>query len=259
MSEPLFQSLDSAAIAYEIFGAQHSVCYATPGIQQEPADAMAALAGRIGPELITVCLDFDERVMRMGFGDFAAVETVRDAGIVVRSTPGLRTGLVIVDNEGYIFTPTALYLEADHRSTAAPNALRLSRDQVTEALARLSPAAKAIAMAFAKTPAEREKIRNRAVEVPSTEVMDNQFCAVEQRLKEAPPVKFDVVRQVRVFESYLQYVELRLTGVAIQRHRIAIPKVIQNLGVDEGVQSRLKTTFDLIERESALSSKPRMN
>jgi hypothetical protein len=66
----------------------------------------------------------------------------------------------------------------------------------------------------------------------------------------------DVARQVRVFEPYLQYVELRLSGAAIQRHRIAIPKVIQNLGADAAVQARLKTTFDLIERESALSSKP---
>jgi hypothetical protein len=65
----------------------------------------------------------------MGFGDLAAVKTLRDASIVVNSTPGLRTGLVIVDHEGYIFTPTALYLEADQRPTEAPNALRLSRDQ----------------------------------------------------------------------------------------------------------------------------------
>jgi hypothetical protein len=99
---------------------------------------MAALARRIGSKLITVCIDFDERVMRMGFGELSAVEILREAGIVVRSTPGLRTGLVIVDDEGYIFTPTALYLEADQRETEAPNALRLSRDQVTEALARLS-------------------------------------------------------------------------------------------------------------------------
>jgi predicted MPP superfamily phosphohydrolase len=40
---------------------------------------------------------FDERVMRMGFGDLAAIKTLRDAGIEVNSTPGLRTGLVIVD------------------------------------------------------------------------------------------------------------------------------------------------------------------
>jgi hypothetical protein len=47
---------------------------------------------------------------------------------------------------------------------------------------------------------------------------------VSQKLKDAPPVPFDVARQVRVFESYLQYVELRLPGVAIQRRRIAIPR-----------------------------------
>ena len=186
----------------------------------------------------------------------AAVKTLRDAGIVVRSTSGLRTGLVIVDHEGYIFTPTALYLEADRRPTEAPNALRLSRDQVTEALARLSPAAKAIAIASAGTPAERDRIREQAVEVKSNVVADFHFAAVQEKLVEAPPVQFDVARQVRVFEPYLQYVELRLTGAAIHRHRIAIPELIQNLGPDESVQSRLKTTFDLIERESALSSKP---
>jgi hypothetical protein len=49
---------------------------------------------------------------------------------------------------------------------------------------------------------------------------------------------------------YLQYVELRLTGVAIHRRRIAIPRNIQNVGSDEGIQSRLNTTFELIERES---------
>jgi hypothetical protein len=85
------------------------VCYAAPGVQQEPANAMADVAKRIGPELVTVCVDFDERVMRMGFGDLGALKILRAAGIVVRSTPGLRTGLVIIDDDGYIFTPTALY------------------------------------------------------------------------------------------------------------------------------------------------------
>ena len=256
MGEPLFCSLDSSAIAKDIRGAERLVCYAAPGVQQEPANAMADVAKRIGPELVTVCVDFDERVMRMGFGDLGAPKILRAAGIVVRSTPGLRTGLVIVDDDGYIFTPTALYLELDERSTDAPNALRLSPAQVTEALARLSPAAKAMAMVLAKSPEERERIRNQAVEVPSVEIAETKFAAVEQRLKEAPPVQFDMARQVRVFEPYLQYVDLRLTGAAIQRHRVAIPKIIQNLGGDAGVQTRLKTTFDLIERESELSSKP---
>jgi hypothetical protein len=101
MTAALFRSLDTAAIAVAIRAAQHSVCYAAPGIQQEAANAIADVARKIGPDLITVCLDFDERVMRMGFGSLAAVKTLRDAGIVVNSTHGLRTGLVIVDHEGY--------------------------------------------------------------------------------------------------------------------------------------------------------------
>jgi hypothetical protein len=220
-----FRSLDSAAIANDIRKAQHSVCYAAPGIQRDPANAMAELTRRLDPEFITVCLDFDERVMRMGFGELAAVRTLRDAGIVVNSTSGLRTGLVIVDHQGYIFTPTALYLEAEGRPADAPNAMRLSKDQVTEALARLSPAAQAIAIAFAKTEEERKHIREQAVEVPSTKVIDEEFAAVEKRLEEAPPVQFDIARQVRVFNAYLQYVELKLSGAAIQRHRcVASPR-----------------------------------
>jgi hypothetical protein len=255
MSDPLFCSLDSAAIAKHIRGAQHTICYAAPGIQQHPANAMVEVARRIGPDLITVCLDFDERVMRMGFGDLAAVKILRDAGIVVNSTPGLRTGLVIVDHQGYIFTPTALYLETEDRSADAPNAMRLSKDQAMEALARLSPAAKAIAVAFAKSEEERQHIREQAVEVPSVKVSDEEFAAVEKRLEEAPPVQFDIARQVRIFNAYFQYVELKLSGAAIQRHRLAIPPSIQKLGGSKDLEGRLRTTFDLIEKGGKLSSK----
>lgn len=96
MTGPMFLSLDSEGMATCIGSAQVSVCYAAPGIQLEPAEALARLAKHLGPELITVILDFDERVMRMGFGDLAAVAVLRGAGITVRSTPGLRTGLLDV-------------------------------------------------------------------------------------------------------------------------------------------------------------------
>jgi len=256
MTPPLFCSLDSAAIVESIRAATFSICYASPGIQIEPAKAIVEAARRVnGPNLITVCLDFDERVMRMGFGDIAAVKHLRDARIAVKSTPGLRTGLLIVDNLGYIFTPTALYLEAEDRPTDAPNAMRLSKDQVTEALARLSPEAKAIAIALAKTDQEKQYIKEQAIEVPSAKVTDEEFATVNRRLEEAPPVKFDVARQVRVFTAYLQYVELKLTGAAIQRHRLSIPASIQRLGGSKDIEGRLRTTFDLIEKGDGLSYK----
>lgn len=255
MLNSLFQSLDFAGMAQAIRTAQQSVCYAAPGIHIEVANAIAEAAQRLGPELVTVCLDFDERVLRMGFGDLAAVKILREADVQISSTPGLRTGLLLVDHQGYIFTPTALYLETDRRSADAPNALRLSKEQVTEALARLSPAAKVIAIALASTAEDKDKIRLQAVEIPSVPITREQFVSIEKSLQEVPPVKFDVARQVRVFNAYLQYVELKLSGAAIQRRRLAIPKSIQKLGGSEGLEGRLKTTFELIEKGGTLSSK----
>lgn len=250
----LFLSVDSNRLASEISLAQQTVCYAAPGIQEKPAKALFDLAQKIGPEMITVCLDFDEHVMRLGFGTLDAVEILRKAGIEIRSMPGLRTGLIVIDEAGYIFTPTALYLEKDKRPELAPNAMRLSEDQVQLALARLSPSAQAIAVAMAKTDEERERIREQAVDVPSEKVKGENFEKIQKKLTEVPPANFDIARQVRVYNAYIQYVEMNLTGAAIQRHRLAIPPSIQKLGGAEDLEGRLKTTFDLIEKDEEISS-----
>ncbi|MBV5328719.1 MAG: hypothetical protein JZU65_14000 [Chlorobium sp.] len=163
--------------------------------------------------------------------------------------------MIIVDDKGYIFTPTALYLEAESNNDTDLNAMRLNRAQAEEARARLSPEAKMIAQALASTPEERARIDSLPVEVSSEKIQESQLVKVENDLKAAPPVKFDLARQVRVFEPYLQYVELSLFGAAIQRHRLAIPPNIQKLGGSKDLEGRLRTTFDLIEKSSQLSSK----
>jgi len=108
-------------------------------------------------------------------------------------------------------------------------------------MARLSPAAKAIASA--SDPNDKARIEKLPVEVDSAKVDDTKFAQVDARLKEAPSGKFDLARQVRVFNAYLQYVELKLTGAAIQRHRLAIPPNILKLGGSKDLEGRLRTTF----------------
>lgn len=127
--------------------------------------------------MVTVCLDFDERVMRLGYGSLEAVKTLRDAEIIVGSVAGLRTALIVVDGMGFTFTPTPLYLEAEPGDESAPNALRLCSAQVAEALARLSPVAKAIAAAQANTPVEKKRI-----EAPNTK-HTTQHSANQKSLK----------------------------------------------------------------------------
>ncbi len=101
-NDALFCTLDSQAIADKIHSAVSAVCYAGPGIQPVVAQAMVMVGGRLGLEMLTICLDFDERVMRMGYGDIGAVRLLRDSGINVRSAQGLRTGLLIVDDVGFV-------------------------------------------------------------------------------------------------------------------------------------------------------------
>jgi CheY-like chemotaxis protein len=255
-SDALFCALSPLRIAELVRSAQHAVCYAGPGIQMGLSQAMVETAERLGKEMLTVSLDFDDRVMRMGYGDVGAVALLLDAGISVHSSPGLRTALIVVDDKGYIFTPTALYLEAEPTDGAASNAIRMSGEQLAQALARLSPAAKAIAVAQAQTPEAKQRIEAATVDVVSKPITPQKLAEVTTSLKEVPPVRFDLARQVRVFEPYLQYVELSLTGAAIQRHRLAIPPKIQELGGNKDLENRLRTTFELIEKGSKLSSKP---
>jgi hypothetical protein len=254
MDELFFQA-NSRTIAAFIRTAQQSVCYAAPGIQIGPAEALQEVARRLGPEMVSVCVEFDERTIRMGYGSIEAVAGLRDADIVVSTSKGFRAALVIVDGSGFMFTPTARYLEAEPTGDGSPNALRLTDQQVAEALARLSPAAKAMAVARARTGEERARIDALPVEVQAEPVSVEAFREVSDALKAAPPVAFDVVRQVRVYEPYLQYVEMRLSGAALQRHRLKIPPWIQALGGGDELQGRLKTTFDLIESGGRLSSK----
>ena len=168
----------------------------------------------------------------------------------------LRFALIVVDGNGYSFTPNALYLESDAASSLGFNAIKLTPDQTREATVRLSPAAKALALAQCQDEATKEALSKINPTIEPTPVHDTVVAGIGNMLKEAPPVAFDVSRQVRVYNAYLQYVEVSMTGAAIQRQKVAIPKVLQSIGTnDDELEGRLKTSFDLLEKDNTLSSK----
>ena len=73
---------------------------------------------------------------------------------------------------------------------------------------------------------ERERIRQQDVEVESKEIQDSEIQEIKENLEKNPPAEFDLTRQVRVYSTYLQYVEISFQGVRIQRRRIPIPQVL---------------------------------
>lgn len=256
MSSPaVLCALSSHRIASLIREAKEHVCYLGPGIQDEPAAALVELLAQSSELAVSVSLDFDERTIRMGYGSLNAVQSMRDAGIPVTQSAGTRIGVLIVDHNGWVFSPTALYLEGEPQSDESPNALRLTETQVKEFLIRLSPEGRRRSICETKTPEESVKIDDTPFEGSEEPIKDDHFDDVKEAIEQAPPVNFDVARQVRVFEPYLQYVELSLSGASIQRKRVAIPRELQRLGSGKDLEGRLRTTFDLVEKSGKLSSK----
>ena len=145
--DSFFCNLSSDRIEKIIERSNEYVCYVAPGIRSGPAAALKNAAERLGKDMVVVWIDFDEHVMRMGYGEIEAVKILQDAGITVNHAPALRISLILADNRGFAFTPTPLYLEAEPDNNVR-NAIELSRDQVSEALERFLPAPKVKAIAL---------------------------------------------------------------------------------------------------------------
>ena len=61
------------------------------------------------------------------FREVEALPDLIDRVAKLRAEHGSIEELLIVDDDGFVFTPTALYLEAEHRLDTAANSMRLSQ------------------------------------------------------------------------------------------------------------------------------------
>ncbi len=184
-----------------------------------------------------------------------AVRAVRESGIEVRQSSGLRIGILVCDDQAWAFAPTALYVQPEIHSDETPNAVELRATDVDRIMWRLSPEARKLDE-HRPLPADLcKEIREADTEIGQTELPLAALETTEAATELAPPIAFDVARQVRVFEPYIQYVEISLAGCAIQRHRVEVPKSIQRIDAEAEINARLRTTFELIEKNSAVSSK----
>jgi hypothetical protein len=252
MIRPLFVAVSDGMIAQLISGAKKRVIVAMPGIREQAAKALVAARGRLGADAVVVILDCEEEVFRLGYGDLQSLLHLRDAGFQVRQAPALRIGVVVRDDEGYVFAPTALYVASEVQSDETPNAIRLTGEAVAELVETVVPpeprhVANEPATGSGNTPPPEP-------EIGVSPISEEAVAKVQEALEIAPPIAFDIARTVRVFQPYIQYVEISLRGCAIERRRLTIPDSIQHLGPGTELEGRLRTTFDLIEKSSEISS-----
>lgn len=237
----VFDTLNTKTIAEEIDHAEHRVIYMAPGLVQPIADSIIEATKRVGFFSVVIILDCEEKPIRSGYGSIEAIQSMQEAGIKIRHHHGLRIGLLICDDRAWSFTPVPLCIEEEPIGNTAPNAIRLLAEQAEVLASEICP----------------EELITDKVDVArgigKEIVRESDVNFITSQLEIAPPLQFNIFRQVQVFLPYMQYVDLSLKGCSINRRSVRITPEILRLVPDEEIESRFRTTFNLIERNSELS------
>jgi hypothetical protein len=223
-----------------ILAAKERLVFVAPGASQRVATAICQAWQRLGAGAVKVVLDVDPEVCRLGYGTMEGLksldEAARRSGTRIHCQPGIRIGLLIADHATLIYAPTPLLIEAGSTSAQHPNAVLLQS----------VPAPVAKEVGIGERGADDQTLG--VDEVPA-----NKVEAVTTNLERNPPVQFDVARKVRVFNAQFEFVEFELHGCAISRKTVPIPSDLVGLAKDEKTQRLLKSSFRLIDQNSALS------
>ena len=219
-----------------IDGAQRRLVFLAPGVSRPVALTIANCFKRLPHERITVILDVDPEVCRLGYGKIDAMEMLEKAiseqgGMLLRQ-PGVRIGLVIADGQTMVFAPTPELIEAAPKSAQfKPNAIRIGNVPPAdiERDLGLGPEGE-LEQRIGLDPATRATIKQ-----------------AKDDLKANPPQQFNIARKVRVFNAQFEFVELSLRGAAIDRKSVQLPAAL--LGLSE-LKSSLHTRLNLVDEEN---------
>ena len=124
MTRTFTTATDDSLIAL-IEGAHNRLALIAPALTTPVAQALAARMADLPDLSLTVILDADAEVYRMGYGDPKALEIIRQASngamFDLREQPGVRIGVVVSDDRTMIYAPVSRNVEAGSTTEEKPN------------------------------------------------------------------------------------------------------------------------------------------
>ncbi len=204
-----------------------------PGLRDPVARAVAEKWQALGPANVTVTLDTDPEIVRIGVGTVSALEllekTAQHLGTVLRRQSGIGIGIVVCDNHTLVFSPTPPIMAADG-FPARTNALFLNG----AAFAPLNDA----------TSSKADSIFS-----DETRIGLALIAKMKEDLANNPPQPVAAAEKIRVFNAFFEFVELKLEGTAIERRTVPIPNELLGLAHNDDLRERMRTSFRLVGDE----------
>jgi hypothetical protein len=218
-----FTSATDEAFIKLIKEAKERLSVIAPGLTRPVAEALVARLKDL-PELsLSVILDADAEVYRLGYGDVEALQIIRKACdeqfFDLREQPGVRIGVVISDENTMIFAPVSRNIEAGSSTEDKPNAIFLG-ERATEKLAEAT--------------GSREEKR----EIGHAGMTPARVSQMNEDLKRNPPQNFDLTRKLRVFTAEAEFVELSISNYRMAQRRVALPNEFVSVN-DDNLKKRI--------------------
>ena len=231
-----FAVASDEALVRLISRARHRLVVVAPALTQSVADALSRRFDDLGRLDVTVILDSDPEVYRLGFGDDTALETVRAASAKnlfdLREQPGVRIGVIIADDTTMVYSPVSKNVEAGSTSVEKPNAIVLS-GIATDRIA-----------AAAGSDRSNDK---HAAEVGNAALPPAKVLTMQADLRANPPKPFDITRKLHVFASRVQYVEFSASNYRLATRQIPLPPELVDVAdadLRNRITSRIRAPFD---------------
>lgn len=233
MSESPLQNINDDQLVAAIAAAQRRLMIVSPGISVPVAKAVAAKWKELGVDGVSVILDLDPNVNRMGYGDFAAVELLQLAamqlGAKLLNQQGVRICVFAIDDDLYVFSPTPLVAEAKKTKSDQPNGIKITA----------APPALVESVTSVTDP---ESPLRAAQEVSSIAV-----TTAAADLKQNPPAKFDITQKLNVFNAAFEFVEFSVTGCQIARKTVRLSPDLVLAARDRQTLDQVNANFRLLD------------
>ena len=238
----------------QILAAKDRVIFVAPGVSE--AVAMALVDAHQHCRSVTVILDADEEVCRIGYGDLNGFEYLTEHGwkIELRKHSGVRLGLLMADKVVTIWSPTPRAVDGD-RKPDQPNAIVLDGGIAEDSTVGDPAQPETVQRAIVDTTnpdggtvpagvfslADQLAMRLDDEHIGEQRLQPEELKEVVKELKENPPAPFDLARKVRVFSSKFQYVETELRGAEWTERRIKLSGLLLNSDLPDSLQDILET------------------
>lgn len=240
----IFQSIDTQELCQRIGAASTRVAFLGPSMTTEVAAALSNKFKELDGRGVTVIIDYDEAIFRLGYGHHEAIEILQEAGIELRKESGLRISALVIDDRGWVLHQSPMAVEDP--DAPVHNAVSLSAQQSKEICDAAGVQDESLDRStHSPEPNETPK----SPEIGRSPIPESEYSAVKKAISSNPPQAFDLQRQVNVYTANLQFVDIELAGGRVESRTIRLPANLQKqlFGNNDEIDSRLKASYKLID------------